>query len=240
MEFDLEEIFMVIIRSLASIIVLFLVARMLGKKQVSQLSLFDYVIGISIGNFAAEITLNLDTAYINGVAAVLVFGFVAYFVSYITMKSIKLRRILIGVPTIIIQKGKILEQGLRKVKIDINDLLEQCRNKNYFDISEIDYALMEANGEISIMPKGENKPLTITDMNLKPPKQGLCSNVIIDTKIMFDNLKNCGKNKDWLTKEIKIKGYKDLSQILLATIDINEKLTVYEKNMNDATVRVLE
>ena len=77
-------------------------------------------------------------------------------------------------------------------------------------------------------------------MNLKPPKQGLCSNVIIDAKIMFDNLKKCGKNKDWLTKELKIKGYKDLSQILLATVDINEKLTVYEKNINDVTVRVLE
>lgn len=229
----------VTIRCLISLIALFLITKLLGKKQVSQLSLFDYVIGISIGNFAAEISVGLETPFLYGILSILIFGFVAYLVSVVTMKSIRLRRFFIGVPTPIIQNGKILEENLRRVKFDINDMLEECRNNNYFDISEIEYALLEANGKLSILPKGEYKNPTIKDLNLKPQKQGLCANVIIDGKIMLENLKNCKKDKDWLLKELQVKGYA-LQNILLATLDISDKLVIYERNLNEKIVNVLE
>ena len=194
MEFNMVEVLDVIFRALLSLIVLFLVTKLLGKKQVSQLSLFDYVIGISIGNFAAEMTTDLELSYVNGIVAVLVFGLVAFLVSYFTMKSIVLRRFFIGTPTILIQNGKILINNLKKSKLDINDLLEQCRVEGYFDISQIEYALMEANGRLSILAKGEYLPVTIKDMKLKIEKQGLCANVIIDGKIMNRNLNNIGNN----------------------------------------------
>lgn len=240
MDIKIMEVLDVIMRALVSLVVLFFVTKMLGKKQVSQLSVFDYVIGISIGNFAAEMTTDLDIPYINGVLSVLIFGIVAYLVSYFTMKSIKLRRFFMGTPTMIIQNGKILIDNMRKVKIDINDLLEECRTEGYFDISQIEYALMEANGHISILPKGENLPVTIKDMNLKVQKQGLCANLVIDGKIMNENLKNVHKDEDWLRKELKIKGYKELDNILLATLDINEKLVIYEKNPGLEPLDVLE
>lgn len=125
LKFDAVEIGEVVIRSLFSLITLFLVTKMLGKKQVSQLSLFDYVIGISIGNFAAEISINVDTPYVNGIVAVLIFGIVAVSISYLTMKSMRLRRFFMGTPTLLIQNGKILEKNLKKVKFDINDMLEE-------------------------------------------------------------------------------------------------------------------
>lgn len=240
MDVKIIEVLDVIMRALVSLVVLFFVTKMLGKKQVSQLSVFDYVIGISIGNFAAEMTTDLEIPYINGVLSVLIFGLVAYFVSYFTMKSIKLRRFFMGTPTMIIQNGKILIDNMRKVKLDINDLLEECRTDGYFDISEIEFALMEANGHISILPKGENLPVTIKDMNLKAQKQGLCANLIIDGKIMDENLKNVRKDEDWLKKELKVKGYKELDNILLATLDINEKLVIYEKNPGLEPFDVLE
>lgn len=240
MEINIVEVLDVIMRSLVSLVVLFLVTKMLGKKQVSQLSVFDYVIGISIGNFAAEMTTDLEIPYINGVVSVLIFGLVAYLVSYFTMKSIKLRRFFMGTPTMIIQNGKILIDNMRKVKLDINDLLEECRTDGYFDISKIEYALMEANGHISILPKGENLPVTIKDMNLKAQKQGLCANLIIDGKIMNENLKNVRKDENWLKKELKVKGYKELDNILLATLDVNEKLVIYEKNPGLEPLDVLE
>lgn len=239
-DFNYNEILAVIIRALTSLITLFLITKLIGRKQVSELSLFDYVIGISIGNFAAEATMNLDINLSNGIVSVLIFGFVAYFVSIATMKSICLRRFFIGVPTVIIQNGKIIENSLKKVKFDINDLLEECRINGYFDISEIEYALMEANGKISFLPKGENKPVTLKDMNIKPDKQCLCSNVIIDGNIMKNNLNNSGKDESWLSKELRVKGYKSIDNILLATLDINEKLVIYEKN-NDLEIKnVLE
>lgn len=240
MEINITELMDVTVRAILSLLSLFLVTKMLGKKQVSQLSLFDYVIGISIGNFGAEMTLNLESNELNGILAVIIFGLFAYLVSYITMKSIVLRRFFIGTPTILIEKGKVLESGLKKVKFDINDLLEQTRNNGYFDLSQIEYAIMEVNGSVSILPKSEYKPLTIKDMKLKTNQEGLYANIIIDGNLMKDNLKNMNKTEKWLNKELKIKGYKEYKNILLATLDTNDKITIYEKNTKKQAKNILE
>ena len=237
---DFKELLDVTIRALSSLVTLFLVTKMLGKKQVSQLSLFDYVIGISIGNFAAEMTINLESKEINGIWAVILFGLFAYLISYLTMKSIMLRRFFMGTPTILIQDGKIIEKNLKKMKFDINDMLEEVRSAGYFDLSQVEYALLEANGEVSILPKPEYRPLTPKDMNIKVSKEGLCSNVIIDGKIMHNNLENINKDEKWLNKQLKVKGYSDISKILLATIDVNNKLVIYERNYNIDAKDVLE
>lgn len=239
MEINFLEILMVLYRGLISLFCLFLITKLLGKKQVSQLSLFDYVIGISIGNFAAEITINMETKLIYGVIAVIEFGIIAYSISILTMKSIRLRRFFMGTPTVLIENGKILEKGLKKVHFDINDLLEECRSNGYFDLNEIDYALMECNGKISVMPKSGYKNVTIKDLNLKQNIQSLCANVVIDGKVMDNNLENMGKDINWLEQQIKVKGYK-LEEILLATLDMNEKLTIYERNLDKKIKNVLE
>ena len=240
MNIDFKELLDVTIRAISSLVTLFLVTKMLGKKQVSQLSLFDYVIGISIGNFAAEMTINLESHELNGIWAVVLFGLFAYLISWLTMKSIVLRRFFMGTPTVIIQDGKILENNLKKVKFDINDMLEEIRGAGYLDLSEVEYAVMEANGKFSILPKPEYRPVTPKDMNLKVPKESLCANIIIDGKIMHNNLYNINKDEKWLNKELKVKGYRDISKILLATIDSNQKITIYERNYNIDSKDVLE
>lgn len=237
--FDYKEILQVSYRALISLVTLFLITKLLGKKQVSQLSLFDYVIGISIGNFAAEVTINLEAEWINGVVAVTIFGVVAYLVSILTMKSIIARRFFMGAPTVVIQNGKIIKESLKKIKFDINDLLEECRNNGVFDLTQINYALMEANGELSILLKPEYLPITPNDMKLKPEKSSLVANIIIDKKIMPNNLKQMNKDEKWLLKELKIKGYK-LEDVLLATLDINDKLTIYKQKENENIKNILE
>ena len=229
MDINVSELIRVTLRALLSLVTLFLVTKMLGKKQVSQLSLFDYVIGISIGNFAAEMTINLESHFLNGTLAVLIFGLVAYAISIVTMKSIVLRRYFMGIPTVLIDDGILLEASLKKVKFDVNNLLEECRSGGYFDISDIAYAIMEANGKVSILPKSSAQNVTVKDMGLKQDKVGLCANVIIDGKIMIENLRNYGKKEDWLLKELKNRG-KKVEDIFLATVDVNEKLMIYEKN----------
>lgn len=237
---DFGSIGAVTFRALISLFTLFIVTKLLGKKQVSELSLFDYVIGISIGNFAAEMTINIDSPEINGIWAVIIFGIIAYLVSWVTMKSIVLRRLFIGVPTVIIQDGKILKNNMKKVHLDVNDLLQECRIKGYFDISQISYAVMEVNGEISILPRAVYKPLTPKDMELKVSKEMFLGNVIIDGKIMHKNLRILHKDEEWLLKELKIKGYKDISRILLCTLDEEQKVTIYEKNENIEILDILE
>lgn len=235
---ELIEILDVILRCLVSLVTLFLVTKMIGKKQVSQFSLFDYVIGISIGNFATEMAINLDSKYLHGVIAVIVFGIVAYLVSMLTLKNLKMRKFFIGDPTIIIEDGKILYKNLKKTKFDINDLLEECRINGYFDISEIDYALMEANGKVSFLPKPDYQNPINKDLKIKKKKTGLCANLIVDGKIIEESLKVMHKDKPWLMHEIKIKGY-NLEDIILATLDLNENFIVYGKNVNSESFDVL-
>ena len=221
-----------------SLVTLFLVTKMIGKKQVSQFSLFDYVIGISIGNFAAEMAINLESSYLHGTVAVIVFGVVAYLVSVITMKNIKIRRFIIGDPNVLIKDGKILFNSLKRSKFDINDLLEEARINGYFDISEIDYALMEANGKVSFLAKPNFQSPTNNDLKIKSKRKGLCINVIIDGQIINRALSEIKRDEKWLLHEINIKGFK-LEDVILATIDLQNNIKVYGKNVNDNTYNSL-
>ena len=124
--------------------------------------------------------------------------------------------------------------------MDINDFLETARIAGYFDISQIKYALMEANGKVSFLPMEDYNYLTPKDMNIKPSKSGLCANVIIDGKIMKNNLDVIDKDGNWLLKQLKIKGVNDIDEILLATVDINEKLVIYKKESKEFIKNMLE
>lgn len=230
----MHDLLSITMRAIISLVTLFLVTKMLGKKQVSQLSLFDYVIGISIGNFAAEMTVNLDSNILHGTIAVIIFGLIAYIISIGTMKSILLRRFFSGVPTLIIEDGKFLKEGLKKVKFDINDFLEQAREQGYFDISEIAYALMESSGKISIMPKSEYSAVINKDMKIKKEKASIPASIIIDGNIMEENLKKYGKTRKWLEQQLKNK-HKTVDSIFLATIDKNDNLVLFDQTNHKAT-----
>lgn len=237
---NLEPLYEVIYRGFFSLLTLFLITKLIGRRQVSELNFFDYIIGISIGNFAAEITINQDVEFYVGVVAILIYGIIAYLLSIITNKSILIRRLVMGSPIILVEEGKLLEANLKKTRLDVNELLESCRNSGYFSLDEIEYAILETNGKMSILPKAKYKPVTLKDMNIKTSNSGLVANVIIDSKIMKENLKNMHKNQKWLEKELKIKGYQKLDNILLATLDNQDKLTVYERNSDNKGKMVLE
>ena len=224
------DILQVIYRGIISLIILFLVTKMLGKKQVSEMGVFDYVIGISIGNFAAEMTINFEANEVNGVFAVFLFGLVSYLVSYLSLKNIHFRRFFMGKPTVIISKGKISKMNMKKANLDINEVLEEARINGYFDLKEIEYAVLETNGHISFLPYAKYKPITSNDMNIESTSSGLCANVIIDGNIMKHNLTNLGLDNNWLEHNLEILGYKDMKKIFLCTIDSNKKLSVFEKN----------
>lgn len=236
----MHDFILICFRSLLVLILLFFIAKLLGKRQVSQLNLFDYVVGITIGSIAADISLDLEKDLLAGIASLFIYGIVAYFISFITLKSIKARRIFTGVPTVLVEKGKLIESGLRKAKIDVNDLLSEARVAGYFDLSEINYAIMEVNGDISFLPMEEDKPATKKDMKIKCDKDGLTANAIIDSTYMKNNVMAMHKDKKWLDHELKVLGYDNYDNILLATIDNKEKVTVYEKNVEPDKNTVLE
>ncbi len=229
-----------LLRSILSLLALFILTKMLGRKQVSELSALDYVIGISMGSIAAEMTINNEAPFLYGLVAMTSYAFIAYLISILTIKSIKLRRFFTGTPVVLIKNGKILRNNLRKALLDIDDLLQECRGSGYFNIGDIAYAVMEACGKLSFLPKTENRAVTLKDMNLKDTVAGLCANVIVDGIIKEDNLRLIKKEKKWIMKEIKKQGYESPESILLATVDVNYNVSVYGKINETEKKNVLE
>ena len=238
--FIMNDFLNICFRTILVLVILFFITKMMGKKQISELNFFDYVVGITIGSIAADISLDIEKDMIAGIAALFIYGFISYIISFVSIKSILARRFFIGVPTVLVEKGKIIESGLKKSKIDVNDLLMEARENGYFNLDEIDYALMEVNGNISFLPKEKEKPVTKRDMKIKCSNEGLTVNAIIDSKYMVNNMTVINKDKEWLDHELKVNGYDNYDNILLATIDNNYKVTIYEKNVKPDKNTVLE
>ena len=219
-----------IIKSVVSLLALFILTSALGKKQINQLNMFDYVIGISIGNVVAEMTVNKEVVFLDGIIVMAIYSLISIFVSFLEMKSLFFRKLICGTPTILIENGIIKEKKLKKTRIDINELLEEARINGYFDITEIEYALMETNGKISFLPKSKYKPVTKNDLKIDSPYKGLSLELIIDGEIILKNLKKINKSKKWLITRLNNMNYYDINKLLLVIIDTNEKLSIYEKS----------
>lgn len=224
----MKEILSVIIRTILAMTSLFILLKLMGEKQVSQMSMFDYITGITIGSIVADISLDIEKSFAAGLISLLVYGIVSIIISYISLKSVKWRGFLNGKEVILIEKGNINRENLAKNKITINVLQAEARLMGYFNLDEINNAYLESNGKISFEPKEKEKPATKKDMQIPVQNKGLVYNLIIDSNIIKENLTLAGVNQKWLFHELKIKG-KKLSDIMLATIDGNQKLTFFYK-----------
>ena len=221
------DFLILIIKSITSLFALFILTNALGKKQINQLNMFDYVIGISIGNVVAEMTVNKEVLFLDGIIVMTIYSLISIFVSFLTMKSIKLRKLISGTPTILMENGKLVKEGLRKSKIDVNEFLEEARTCGYFDITELEYAIMETNGKISFLPKQQYTNVVKEDLNVKTKYKGLNIELIIDGRIIEKNLKKINKNKEWLLNRLKNIGQSNIDNLLLVIVDSNMKITTY-------------
>lgn len=240
MVISMGNILDVVVRSIVSLVVLFLITELMGKKQISQLNLFDYIIGISIGSIAASLSVDDSINYIDGALAIVVYGVFATLVSIVTAKSIVLRRFFIGTPLVLMNEGKIMYDNLKKGKIDINDFLQTARENGYYDISELNCSILEPSGRISFLPKSKFLPATPNDHKLKVSENGFVSNLVIDGNIMEKNLKNIGKDEKWLIARLNKMGFSEISRILLVICDNKEQLTVYLKEDTMEGLEVFE
>lgn len=222
------EILKVLASSVCSLGVLFLLAKLVGVRQISEMSFFDYVVGITIGSIAAEMSTNLENGWTKPITAMLVYGVTAFLISVISRKSIKARRILSGTPILLINKGKIDRKSLTKARMEVNDLLAQARIAGYFNLADIDYAVLETTGNISFQPVPGKRPLNPKDFNFSPMREGLYINVIIDGVIMKEDLKYAHISEKELLKMLKDRDAA-AKDIILATIDLNKQLTIYKK-----------
>ena len=215
-----------VLSTLLSIVALFVIGKLMGHKQLSQLDFFDYITGITIGSIAAELATELDKPW-KPLVAMILYGSVSVLLSFISHKLPKMRRYINGTPTVLMNNGRIYRKNLKKAKLDLNEFLLLCRELGYFDLTDIQTAVFEENGHLSIMPTSAAKPLTPKDISLPSPKSETSTELIMDGKLLSDNLKQIKKDEHWLKKELSVLGYKSAGEVFLAVYNEASGLTVY-------------
>ena len=223
------ELLNIVLTSIGSVVVLFILTKLMGKRQLSQLSMFDYINGITIGSIAAEMATSLEDDFLKPLLAMVIYALFSILISYVSCKSIVLRKFLSGEPLVLMKNGKIYENNLKKAKLDIDEFLVQCRNSGYFDVSNIEEALLEPNGKISFLPISKQRPVTPQDLNLSVPKDAFVINVIVDGNIMKENLKYTGNEEKWLKKQLDKQGISRVEDVFLATWDYYNNFKAYLK-----------
>lgn len=228
---NLNEYARLIIMAIASIIALFIISKILGKKQIAQLEFIDYIIGISIGSIAAEMATDVSDKPIQYyLISMLIFFLVDVLFTYVSRKQPFFKHFFKGNPLTLINEGKIDYAVLKKSKLDVNDLLALCRNKGYFDIADISYAVLENNGQISILPRKDQAPVVLEDITQSFPEVSLPTYLVIDGKIVFDALEDLKKDTDWLLKRLNVNDVKELDKIILVIYDTEkDEMNVHYK-----------
>ena len=220
------EIIKVLLTSLLSVGALFAIAKIMGHKQMSQLDFFDYISGITIGSIAAELATELEEP-LKPLIAIAVYGAAAILLSKITSLFPKTRKYINGSPTILMNNGKLYRENLKKAKLDLSEFMVMCRQQGYFNLSDIQTAVFEFNGKLSILPVSKKRPANPEDLNLSPAPEFIHTEVIMDGRILDENLKRKGLDDKWLQKQLTAQGYKKPQEVFLAVCDENNQLTVF-------------
>ncbi len=223
------EFIKVVSTSLLSAVSLFLIAKIMGHKQMAQLDFFDYITGITIGSIAAELATELEAPW-KPLIAMVIYGAVAFALTLLAHKFPKTRKYVNGTPTIVMDNGKIYRENMKKAKLELSEFMVLCRQEGYFNINDIQTAIFEYNGRITILPKSEKRPLTPKDMNITPEKAEIDTEIIMDGRVLHENLKRLGLNLTWLEKELEKQRYKSAKEIYLGICDKENKLTLFPVN----------
>ena len=216
----------VIIRSVISFFALLLLVRLIGKQQVSQLTFFDYVVGITIGSIASTLSVQVNENTTATLAGMGVWAVLAILLAYLGMHNVWVRKVVEGEATVVIENGKILEKNLLRVRISIDELISELRTQGVFNISDVEFALFEPGGKISIQKKSPKQPVTPEDLNLTTQYNGLPTNLIMDGTLLTDALQSLKLSKAWLQHQLNKQKIKDISDISLAQLDTKGNLFV--------------
>lgn len=234
---DMGKIFLLSVVSLAVLLVL---TKLMGNKQLSQLTMFDYITGITIGSIAAEMSTSLEDDFFEPLFAMIIFGAAAFLISFFTCKSRSMRLFFTGRSHILFHNNRLYSKNLLKARLDINEFLMLCRNSGYFNLSDIYAAVLEPNGKLSIIPTAESRPVQPRDMNLFPQQEVILANTVVDGIIVEEVLKKLGRDAKWLRNELRLQGFPDVNGVALATCDNKGCLTVYKKITDEKNIDLLD
>jgi uncharacterized membrane protein YcaP (DUF421 family) len=212
----LNEALVVVVRSLIGFFTLLIFARMLGKQQISQLTFFDYVLGITIGSVAASLSVDLTSRAWPHWVGLATWTAAVFALQYISFKSKRANRYLAGEPAVLVLNGQIMEDTMRKLRYTTSDLLEQLRDKNVFDLNQVGFAVLETNGRLSVLLKPEYQAVTPRDLNLTCSNGGLSDELIFNGMVIEENLAKAGVDRVWLEQQLQAQGINSSDEVFLA------------------------
>lgn len=227
-----------VLKALLAFVVILILARWLNKEQLSQLTFYDWIVGITIGSMAANLTNEPEGRILEHVVILVVFSAAAYLTGMMTVKSRPLRKLIEGEPTVVIHNGRILEHNMAKLHYNVDNLLNQLREKNVFNIEDVEFALLEGNGGLSVLLKSQKRPLTPSDLGIPTSYEGLSSEIIVDGQVIYQNLKQNNLDEQWLIAELRKRGYNSPRDIVLATLSSDGEL--YIDNKKDGTEHMVD
>lgn len=220
------ELLTIALLALFSYVYLFLIAKIMGHRQIAQLDAFDYITGITVGSIAADLAVELESP-MKMVVALAVYGVMTFLTNMVTIHFPRSRKIMEGTPTILYHNGKLYRDNLKKAKLDLSEFQALCRQQGYFDLGQIYSAVFEHNGSLSILPVEQERPVSPKDLNLEPQQTTFFTEVIMDGRVLTENLHRLGKEEKWLEKQLAEQGFKSPKEIFLGLCDQNDKLTCY-------------
>lgn len=220
----------IVLTSVGSLVVLFVITKIIGNKQMTQINMFDYINSITIGSIAAEMAISDKENFLVPLIAMVIYGAVMVLITMLSNKSLKMRRFFEGCSIVLLDDNKIYMKNLKKAKLDLSELLVQFRVNGYFDISQIHAAYFEPNGMVSILPKENNRTITPKDMKLDVCQTKASVILILDGALLYENLEKSSVTEQWLIKQIKSQGASDIKDVALASLTDKKNLTVFVKN----------
>ncbi|AFM43189.1 putative membrane protein [Desulfosporosinus acidiphilus SJ4] len=219
----------VVLRTLILYALVIIALRLMGKREIGQLQPFELVVIIMISELAAIPSENIGIPLLSGIIPILVLLLTGITLAWISLKSERARAIICGTPSVLIERGKIIEDELRKNRYSLTDLLEELRIKNVPNIAEVEFAVLETNGQLSVFPKSQNRPTIPKDFMLKTQYEGLPLTIIMDGVLNHKNLRQGNKELNWLMNELKKQKVDRVEDVLLASLDSSDTLFVQAK-----------
>lgn len=219
----------IFIRAIVLYIVVLIAIRLMGKGELTEIQPFQLVVILMIAELASIPMEDLGIPLINGVVAISTLLVIQILISYINLKSERARKIICGKPSILISRGKINESELRRLRININDLLEHMRTKDYSSLQDVEFAILETSGDLSIIPKSTKKPATAEDVKAKTSKEEIPTSLIIDGHIKYDNLRELNLTEEWLSNQLEKHKVNNSKEVLFAYIDAKKEVFVQKK-----------
>jgi len=214
------------LRVILALIFFFSATKFLTKRSLSTPTYFDYIAAALLGTIAGNLAFNVNIHILNFILSLILTTFIIVLVSYLSFHYKPLRNFLAGEPTILIQNGKILENNMTKLNYSYDYLNQHLRQEKVFDISQVEFAILEPSGKLSVQLKSQNRPLTPQDLHMSTKYEGLATELILDGKVIEQNLQYKGLNKEWINRKLKEKGIENIQEVAFAALATNGNLYV--------------